>query len=366
MAKIWYHTDMKEAEKTREFVVESLKLKSPREYEKLEIQSDISGFSEETRPIVEKSLQGEILSYEEQKKLDGVLNEWWQDKYGFPHDNIVARKAVLRRKYAPSEELAKANELQERLFHALERQDQKGITRLKKIYEEKYPDQLEGIEVLFGLTTFLKTSERLRDKPKEVQREKRMKTFEDLTQYQFLLTHFIASNGRNKEFLNTFWQAAEKAAEKTKNLENLHILRRGVLSQVATLKTLEALGMKPKLSHPKEDAFYAIDLWTDEKSAVQIKGMRVGELSITETDKIGFPGTEIEHENVVHHFDSYLSEELLKFRAKLSKYQSIIKKKIKGYFIVVPHAEFDFVTGQPSQKFINFVGEKLNLTESDQ
>ncbi len=355
---------MKEAEKTREFVVESLKLKSPREYEKAEIQSDISAFPEETRPIVEKSLQGEILSYEEQKKLDGALNEWWHTKYGFSYNDIVSRKNVLRRKYASSEELAKANELQERLFHALERQDQKGIARIKKVYEEEYPDQLEGVVALFELTPFFEIQKEIEGRSRKT-REERTNMFKDLTQYQFLLTHFIAGNGRNKEFLSTFWQAAEKAAEKTKNLKNLHILRKGVLSQVAIFKTLEALGAKPKLSHPKEDAFYAIDLWTDEKSAVQIKGVRDGEPSVIETDKIGFPGAEIERENVIHHFDSHLSEKLQKFKAKLSRYQSVIKKKIRGYFITVPHAEFDFITGQPSEEFIDFVGKKLNLRESD-
>lgn len=349
---------MKETEKTREFVVEPMK--SSQEYERLEMQSDMSVFPEDTHPIVEKYLRKEILSFEEQEKLDEARDEWWQGKYGFPHDERAARREVLIRKYAPPEELARTNELQEQLFRATEKQDQKEITRLKEIYKKEYPEQLEGVKALFELTPFLEKSEKLNERPIEV-REEPMKTFEDLARYQFTLTHFIANNSRNKEFLNLFWRVSEKLAEKTKNLKNLNSLRKGVLSQVAILKTLEALGAKPRLSHPKEDAFYAIDLWTDKKSAVQIKSTRAGEPLIIETDTIGFPGVEIEHNGEIHHFDSSLSEKFKKFRAKLSKYQSIIKKKIRGYFIVVPYSEFDFVTGQPSKGLISFVRKKLTL-----
>ncbi len=97
-----------------------------------------------------------------------------------------------------------------------------------------------------------------------------------------------------------------------------------------------------------------------------MKGMRSREPMIGDTEKLGFPGVEIKRNNEIHHFDYHLTGEFLKFKAKLSRYQSIIKKKIRGYFIVVPHTEFDFVTGQPSKEFINFVGKKLDLKESDQ
>lgn len=354
---------MKEIEKTREFVVEPMK--SPREeYERAEMESDLSEFSEEARPLVEKHLRGEELqSKEEDKKFQQARNEWWYTKYRFSYSNKVTRTEVLRKKYAPSAEKAETYELQEQLFQALEKQDQKEIARLKKIYEEKYPEQLEGVVALFELTPFLETQEELDNKGGKT-REKRQEMIKNQILYQFLLTHFIASNSHNKEFLNTFWQATEKAAKKTKNSKKLHILRRSVLGQVAILKTLEALGAKPKLSYPKEDALYAIDLWIDEKNVIQtkeMKGMKSREPMIGNTDEIGLPGVEIERNNEVHHFDYHLTGEFLKFKAKLLRYQAIIKKKLKGYFIVVPHTEFDSVTGQPSKEFVDFVGKKLTL-----
>lgn len=356
---------MEEIEKTKEFVVEPPK--SPREYERAELQSDISVFSEDARPLVEKHLRGEKLQEEEGERFSDARNRWWYTKYGFSYRNKVIRTEVLRRKYVSSE-VVEANLLQEELFYALEEQDQEKIAELKKVYEEKYPEQLEGVVALFELTPFLETSKEL-EKRSGKTHEERMEMFENETRYLFLLTHFIASNSHNKEFLNVFWRTArgvarragEKTAKKEKNLKRLRGLRRGVLSQVATLKTLEALGAKPKLSNPKEDAFYAIDLWTDEKSAVQIKSGGK-ELLITETDKVGFPGVEIEKGDEIHHFDSrYFSRELRKFRAKLSRYQSIIKKKIKGYLIFVPYTQFDPVTGQPNKELIDSMRKKLTL-----
>ena len=43
---------------------------------------------------------------------------------------------------------------------------------------------------------------------------------------------------------------------------------------ISVFKIFEALGFSPKLSHPKEDAFEAIDMWSGAGDAVQIKGTR--------------------------------------------------------------------------------------------
>lgn len=342
----------------REFLVDTAPLPSnkPKAHERAELAADISVFSPATRPVVEKLLSGDILTPEELRIFETARNTWWFDKYGFPHEQKAARTEVLMQKYATTPEISEAKILQARLFETLKSKDRKSIDVLKKEYEEKYPDQLEGVEALFYLIPFFETQKRLSEH-KEIG-EKRRQMIEETTQYQFLLTHFIAQNSGDKQFLKLFWEVAEKAAKETDNLIELNRMRRGVLSQVAVYKILDAIGAHPTLSHPKEDAFHAIDLWAEDQ-VVQIKGFRSGEPQLIETDTVSFPGTAVTRGDEVHHFDAYLTEELKKFRAKVLEYGKMTGKKLRGFLIQIPYHKFDFVTGEPSKDVIEFVRKNL-------
>src|SRR3989344_239822 len=107
---------------------------------------------------------------------------------------------------------------------------------------------MEGVEVLFGSQSFLllqrkMNKERHGSRPWiEIQKDLR-----DMTEYQFLLTHFILVNGEDKDLLNNFWKTMEVLAERTGALVELNNLRRGQISQVAVHKIMESLGSQPKL-----------------------------------------------------------------------------------------------------------------------
>ena len=328
-----------------------------------ELQADISAFPSNSRPLIEKYFR-EGVGKENQGGFDNIRNIWWHNKYGFPFNNKAARAEVLRRKYAPQKEVAEVNDLQTKLLKAIQREDGEGVSRIKKLYEEKYPEQIEGIEVLFGLKSFLEIHKRLK-KHKE-KGEVRKKMIVEMTQYQFLLSDFILNNGKNKEFLSNFWDVVEEAGRRTNTLSIAHALRRSILSQVAVFRVFEKLGKKPFIAHPREDAFNAIDIWTDQESVVQVKGAYEEEHKqpiLVETDTISFPGVEVTKEDEILHLNSFLMHKMQEFKAKVSAYKSVIGKNLRGYLVVVPYSKFDFVTGEPSEDIVSFVKQKMDSKE---
>lgn len=358
----------KHMEKEKAFIVKAPEeLKTPQQYEFSEIEEDLSLFSEEARPAAGKFLKegGNNLTPKEHRLFNNARNAWWQEKYGFPYGNKIAREEVLRRKYAPSKELVIQQELQDRVFKAYKKNNAKEIQHINKIYEEQYPDQLEGIAVIFGLGRYLENQHYL-DKHHSLRNEKTNKIVEDITQYQFLMTDFIRHNSSQKEFLMTFWELMEKLGKEVDQVNLVHRLRRSVLSQVAMFKIFEAMGKHPILAHPKEDAFRSIDLWTDQETVVQIKGARDLSASIiVKTDAISFPAIEVRDKNNknLNYFTSKLSSSFQKFKIKVSKYQEIVKKKLSGYLIVVPYEKIDFVTGEPDEEVVAQVQEALREKE---
>lgn len=358
----------KHMEKEKAFIVKlPEEPKTPRQYESSEIRSDFSLFSEEAKSIIQKYLEtgGESMTPQEYELFNDARNTWWQEKYGFPYGNKIAREEVLRRKYAPSKELVMQQELQNNFFQAYKENDTKEIQRINKVYEEQYPNQLEGVAVIFGLIPYLKNQHDLYEN-KFQQNEKTGEIVEEITQYQFLVTDFIKHNSNQKEFLTIFWEALETVAKDSGFLSGVHGLRRAVLSQVATLKIFETLGKHPTLSHPKEDAFRAIDIWTDKETVVQIKGAYDLSTSIiVKTDVISFPAIEVKDKNGqnMDFFASKLSSSFQKFKIKVSKYQKIVKKKLRGYLVVVPYEKFDFVTGEPDEEIIQQVKQALETKE---
>ncbi len=334
--------------------------KHPTRYIDREMQSDASVFTEKERTAMKKYLSGVGLMGEEASIFDKARERWWYEKYGFPYRNSVARNEVIARKYAPSKEIAEAHDLQGQMLESFGRRDDNKINELKKLYQEKYPDQMEGVTILFELQRFLENQKRLNNKDERAMGHKeRVGLIEEITQFRFLLSDFIAHNSGSKEFLKLFWDVIEGASKETGGLSISHQLRKSTLSQVAIFKIFEALGKKPVLSHPREDAFEAIDLWTDEESAVQVKGGSE-KLLIAETEATSFPGVEIRDGERVSQFDTDMSRTFSKFKAKISKYGSLIGRDLRGYMIAIPYSKFDFVTGEPSEEVIRAVRETLD------
>lgn len=216
---------------------------------------------------------------------------------------------------------------------------------------ETSSENAEWEAVVSSFPAFLETSRRL--KMEEIEDEEELlAAYRDVTEFQFLITHYVISQAENPALLGDMWGRL-KGISKTKNEgQNFSMFQRGVVTQVATHRIFKELGFNPKISHPEEDAFKKIDLWSDAKHAVQVKGSAHEEFGIYETDEVGPAPVEVSEDGKTRKlFDGALRS----FRTKLKSFGS----DVKGYFIVIPSDMLDFNTGKPSGELVELVRKKI-------
>lgn len=335
---------------------------------KKEFLDDAPSYAPEAVNIIKKFyIQGLPLTPQEDSIFSSTRSAWWKGKYGFDFIQAKERNALLERKYSISNEVELKHALFEKLLSVVESGDVNALIAVKKAYLDRYPDQLEGVTTLLDFPSQMDrqaylNSHSFKDEDPTI-KEETLRCVEECTQYTFLLSHFVLENTDDKIFLEKFWSAIENMAQKKGKLEMAHKIRRATLSQIATHKIFAQLGLRPKLSHPKEDAFKKVDLWVDGSSAIQVKGTnKAREEMFMESKLANFPGIQIETEKEVAHYNSHFMREMAQFGLKLSEYQKEIEKPLKGYFVVVPYHEFDFVTGDPSEAIVRRFASHLDIS----
>lgn len=181
--------------------------------------------------------------------------------------------------------------------------------------------------------------------------------YRDVTEFQFLITHYVISQAEDPQALKEMWHTLKDVSRSKSEEQNFSLFQRGVVTQVAIHRIFKELGFSPKISHPDEDAFKKIDMWSDEKHAVQVKGSAHEAFGIYETDKIGPAPVEIPGEgNTRKLFDGQLRS----FRTRLKSFGN----DVKGYFIVIPSDKLDFATGEPSRELVELVKQKIAPQET--
>lgn len=333
-----------------------------------ELESDYHHyFSKKGREIMTDILSGAKISNDERALFDQERAKWWQDKYGFPYERSTERNEVIVRKYIVPEDLVRRRSLQVELFAAVRANDYAQLQKLRSAYETEYPDQLEGVDVLLEFPSYLELQEKVnllksahhsRD-----EREARKDALQSLTGYHFLISHFVEQNSDDKEFLREFWGILEEMGVACGNLRQAQITRRGVLSQVAAMKIFDRLGQHPKLSHPSEDAFDAIDMWTDGDVAVQIKtGHQNEDELLVDTDEVTFPGVQTtDSADNTRIINTDLMRDISRFQTKSVAYGKRVGKNISGCFAVIPKQSYDHVTGTPTEDIVQRFATKLGI-----
>lgn len=340
--------------KNKELFVSPQVEKSPNEYLINEILADSDDFLDRDYDLVIKFAGGAKQNDEQRKEAKELIGGWWMSKYGFPFELKAERNEVLRRKYGPSKEMHESSLIQEELLDAIKEQDKGKIQKLKIRYEKEFPEQLEGVEVLFALPELVKKTKSFNNHEKGAKFVP--ESFRDLCESQFLVTHFILLNSGDKPFLNKFWQVMEFIAERDGTKHELNIIRRGIVSQVSVDLILKELGMNPQMSHPREDAFEKTDMWIENKTRVQIKGSEyVSEPALVSTDEAVFPGVVTREPGRETYFNSKFSYETAQFKAKIKK----LNPDAEGVFFVIPTHMIDFVTGQPDENLVEFFRKKM-------
>ncbi|MFA6364978.1 MAG: hypothetical protein WCW78_01110 [Candidatus Paceibacterota bacterium] len=239
------------------------------------------------------------------------------------------------------------------LVDASENKERVGF--LKNAYGERFPQMHESIEATAGMISFLEAQKEVASTKKEGGSVSGS-AYINLTEYQFLFTHFIDDAQARPELLHYFWESGSAIAGKLNAQKQFEQAKQGLLTQVATLKVFKALGLNPKLSHPKEDAYNAIDLWTNESDAIQVKSSKENPVEIIETDTMSFPAVEMGNA----FYSSKQFDNAQRLKAKVAAYGKQLHKHINAYLIEIPLSEVNAVTGEPSAALIQIISEKMN------
>ena len=232
---------------------------------------------------------------------------------------------------------------------------------------EMYPEDTETITALAELPSFFATeweleeSRRLQEmglftpEEKRVEHKKRMRLVERLTEYQFLLTDLIVRFSKDESYLSNFWDSMESLATQDHSTGEMGKMKDAVLSQAAIFQLFEELGKHPHLSHPKEDAFNAIDLWTDGHQAIQVKGAPKSESFeiVPANETITFPGITVSDGARTKHYNSYISAERQYLKAKLDKYRESTHQNIEGFLVLIPRNQRNPITGAPNPEIVD-------------
>lgn len=350
---------------------------------------EIGSEAPENLPITQKCLAGIALTTSEKIKLNEARDTYWSNKIladGTRCKDAPEYKIQFLREEkgygSLNDRSAETEKLQNELFADFEKDNLK-LPDLKKVYCEKFPSQLEGIEILFQLPIFFendhkldllramgKESDRINGVgknifPKEVLLyenefgKERMDTIKDLSSYRFLMTHFLINNSNNREFLEKFWATFDELGRISNKLADVLRLKHNILSQAAVFLALKELGLNPKLSHPSDDAFRSVDVWVGNKP-VQIKGGGKT-MMISDAKEIAIPGITIKQGEITRYYNSHLAYQDERFRADVE----LLKKKpgnenIEGRMIAIPYNKMDPVTGKPTEDFIEFMRQHFD------
>ena len=261
---------------------------------------------------------------------------------------------------------------------AMKSDDKEKLRKLKREMRNAHPEDIEEVSALFGFFDLARDQAKISSLLEEKNKDKKdadwwkkesKQTFESLTSFQYLLNHFACTNSGDANFMRDFWSMGKKLCFEAGGKEIFEGVKRGVLTQVAIFKSLEALGHKPALATPAEDAYEAIDfkLQGEEDAIFQTKGSSLAdEILLAKTEMIDFPGVEADSPNTPGGkvmFRKKMSRDFTSFRQKVSEYEKSHGKKVDAYFLVVPDSKYEAETGMPKPELAEFFREKFGAKQ---
>lgn len=245
----------------------------------------------------------------------------------------------------------------------------------------RFPSHHEAISALTSFTNYLETELTVEGergavrgsqfggiKRSKEEKQEHLDKLISLAEYQFLLTHLIVSTLEDEDdplrgtFARNFWDTLKTIADNEHGLGNFEKLKEGILAQASIYHLLTECGKKPVIAHPKEDTKFAVDLWSDDHTAVQVKGAPAREsfdiVPVGQDETVSFPGIrfgEDDREGKVHHYNAhsdYTRGVVRHMTAQLGKLSAAEQRPIAGYVVVIPRGMRDSMTGVPDAEVI--------------
>lgn len=236
----------------------------------------------------------------------------------------------------------------------------KKYKELRERFIKENPEEAITIETLFGLKDLAEADTELnvlRQKKEKIEPEKLKQLMRDLTEWQFTTTFLIIHAGHDRKFADTFWSECSNLY-KLFSGRKIRGRKKGIVGQVGVYRLMEYLGLKPKLSHPDEDAFEKADLWVSypksgEVMSVQTKyTARTPKPILMSTDEISYPSI-LRYEEKK---DIYISQkdmhEMLHLKEKCQSKAERSGKNVVALYLACPEGSFDGLTGEPTPEFL--------------
>lgn len=239
----------------------------------------------------------------------------------------------------------------------------KAYNELKQKFIKENPESAEIIEIMFGIKEVANIEQELRiakSRKIRIEKEKLKEMMRDLTQWNFLVTHFF-SRTKDKLFANSFW-AELGAIYKLFSDRPLRGIRKGIIGQVGVYKTLEKLGLRPKIAHPNEDAFEKMDLLVSlptTEVAIQTRYTRKIKQPLIIKDDIDYPSVLLESLDKETYISHYDIEQMTRLSESCRKKSKQTGKKIQSFYLVIPEGSFDSNTGEPSEEFLRQIEPEI-------
>ncbi len=256
----------------------------------------------------------------------------------------------------PDEIEREKRQLKNDLRDAVRTNNTERLEEIVGVYSERYPEEAEGVALIARFNDYIEDNIRTVGARHIESDRERIAVYEHLTSYHIELTAFLAAHSHKKEYLQEFWEMLSAGATDDEDKEQIGRMRAGVLTQVAVQKIFEAYGGTPYLASAEDDALKGIDMWFDDETPVQIKGVKGQVLQyVTRTDAVSLPGT-IAHD---YFANSTLLRELSRFKVKLAQLPTLSGKPLTGLLIAIPFDKIDPITGMPKDEILTAIKEEL-------
>lgn len=243
----------------------------------------------------------------------------------------------------------------------------KKYDELRKKFLKEYPSEDLTVEIIFGVRDLARAEKELaatRDVSgeKRIPKERLEELLKDLTEWQFMTTNLII-HSRNLDFIKDFWQTYGEIHKTFSDQRETY--KKGIIGQAGIYKTLEKLNFKPKLSHPREDAFEKTDLWVSypggKEMRVQAKyTSRVDKPLIISTEEISYPAIMLYGKERDTYISSKDIEEMMHLKEFCQRRSAREGKNTRAFYIAAPERSFNNLTGEPTPEFLKIVEEEMN------
>jgi len=252
-------------------------------------------------------------------------------------------------------------EQKERMLRSFATGKEDEIALCKQEYLEAYPNDNEGVNILFEMVSLLKQASMLPGGG-DTSPENSMLLI-NKAEFTQRFANYLLENSENRDFLARFWDHLLHIASWGNIVDLFEKYRHNIITEVATCRALKDAGVEPKFPDPWEDILLGIDMEIrDGREFIQVKGVRAsvkdGLFIISSQDS----KTNSTRKAVLKSLplvnnssrERYWKKTLSKFAEDTEALSIGLNRDVTGYLVSMPYGQCDMITGMPSEAVLDY------------